>query len=118
MLRAEMSCWASDVGTGIQSRNRPASFGYSFARTVYLNSMARDAPGPGASAETAAARPAAAARAVTTIATFRPRMRRIIPSGFLEVEQGEDSLPFLVRLGERRSSLRHAASARVLGLLA
>ena len=44
MLRFEISCWASDAGTGIQSRKRAASLGGSFTRTVYLNSNARDEP--------------------------------------------------------------------------
>src|SRR5438093_10970078 len=64
MTRFEMSCWASEVGTGIQSRNRPASLGRSFTRTVYLNSKTRDEPGFGASAGTVAATAAAATRAV------------------------------------------------------
>src|SRR5882724_6281865 len=81
MLRFEISCWASDAGTGIQSRRRAASLGGSFTRTVYLNSKARDEPEAGASAGPPAARAADAISAVAVMEIPRARMRRILSSG-------------------------------------
>src|SRR5882672_262557 len=80
MLRFEISCWASDVGTGIQSRRRAASLGGSFTRTVYLNSKARDGPEAGASAGPPAARAADATSAVAVTDIPRLSMRRIVVS--------------------------------------
>src|SRR2546425_3977240 len=84
MLRLEISCWVSEVGTGIQRRTRPASLGSSLERTVYLNSNARDEPEPGASAETPAAKTIDPASRVAPMRIPRPRMRRIIASTSLQ----------------------------------